>query len=109
MAYNSYNAMNGDEMDIDSSGIKVVVREVEDNRVDFVLQSCSLSLANSLRRVMLAEIPTIAIDLVEINENSSVLPDGISCTQTRSYTAQQQRRRRRLGIHTRLRQLRRSL
>lgn len=75
MAYNSYNAMNGDEMDIDSSGIKVVVREVEDNRVDFVLQSCSLSLANSLRRVMLAEIPTIAIDLVEINENSSVLPD----------------------------------
>jgi DNA-directed RNA polymerase II subunit RPB3 len=40
-----------------------------------VLQECSLALANSLRRAMLAEIPTISIDLVDINTNSSVLPD----------------------------------
>jgi DNA-directed RNA polymerase II subunit RPB3 len=45
------------------------------NKVDFVLQHCSLAFANSLRRVMLAEIPTISIDLVDINTNSSVLPD----------------------------------
>lgn len=40
-----------------------------------MLSSTSLSLANSLRRTMLAEIPTIAIDLVEIESNTSVLPD----------------------------------
>lgn len=50
-------------------------QQVEQDRCDFVLQSCSLALANSLRRAMLAEIPTIAIDLVDITTNSSVLPD----------------------------------
>lgn len=40
-----------------------------------MLQSCSLAFANSVRRVMLAEIPTIAIDLVDILVNNSVLPD----------------------------------
>lgn len=32
-------------------------------------------MANSLRRVMLAEIPTLSIDLVDISVNTSVLPD----------------------------------
>lgn len=34
-----------------------------------------LAFANSLRRIILAEIPTIAIDLVEVETNTSVLPD----------------------------------
>ncbi|KIY03865.1 uncharacterized protein Z520_00556 [Fonsecaea multimorphosa CBS 102226] len=76
MAYNGYNGFNDDVMDgVEASGPKVTVREVESDRCDFVLQSCSLALANSLRRAMLAEIPTISIDLVDITTNSSVLPD----------------------------------
>ena len=43
--------------------------------IDFALQHTTLALANSLRRTMLAEIPTLAIDLVEIHSNTSVLAD----------------------------------
>ncbi|KAK7905352.1 RNA polymerase II subunit 3 [Exophiala xenobiotica] len=75
MAYNGYNGYGEDMDGVETSGPKVTVREVEQDRCDFVVQSCSLALANSLRRAMLAEIPTIAIDLVDITTNSSVLPD----------------------------------
>lgn len=44
-------------------------------KVDFILKNVDLSFANSLRRIILAEIPTIAIDLVEVESNTSVLPD----------------------------------
>jgi DNA-directed RNA polymerase II subunit RPB3 len=43
--------------------------------VDFTLSNVDLALANSLRRAMLAEVPTMAIDVVNIETNTSVLPD----------------------------------
>lgn len=49
--------------------------QAEPYRVDFKLSSVDLAFANSLRRTILAEVPTMAIDLVEIEANTSVLPD----------------------------------
>ena len=49
--------------------------QTEPYRVDFKLSSVDLAFANSLRRVMLAEVPTMAIDIVEVEKNTSVLPD----------------------------------
>ena len=43
--------------------------------VDFELSRTNLSFANSIRRVIQAEVPTLAIDLVEIEFNTSVLAD----------------------------------
>lgn len=48
---------------------------MNETTINFVLSKTSLSLANALRRTLLAEVPTIAIDLVEIQDNNSVLPD----------------------------------
>lgn len=56
-------------------GPSITIRERELDRVDFVLGNVDLSVANALRRTMLAEVPTLAIDLVEIDVNTSVLTD----------------------------------
>lgn len=53
----------------------VKIREMKHEYMKFELRETDASIANALRRVMLAEVPTIAIDLVEIESNSSVLND----------------------------------
>ncbi|KAF9820400.1 hypothetical protein IEO21_01409 [Rhodonia placenta] len=53
----------------------VRIRELQKDHVNFVVENVDLALANSLRRVMMADIPTVAIDMVEIETNTTVLPD----------------------------------
>ncbi|KAK6461849.1 45 kDa subunit of RNA polymerase II [Scheffersomyces coipomensis] len=63
-------------MSIDrSKELSVRITNAERDRVNFELFNVDLSLANSIRRVMMAEVPTLAIDLVEIDINTSVLAD----------------------------------
>jgi DNA-directed RNA polymerase II subunit RPB3 len=66
-----YDAMDG----LEEVGPRVTVREVTSDRVDFTLSNVDLAFANSLRRVILAEVPTIAIAIVEFQVNTSVLAD----------------------------------
>lgn len=51
------------------------VRELRDTYCEFELSDTDASVANALRRVMISWVPTIAIDLVEIEQNTSVLND----------------------------------
>lgn len=53
----------------------VEVLELNDESITFMLTSVDTSIANALRRVMMAEVPTMAIDLVEVKENTTVLHD----------------------------------
>lgn len=95
--------MNYEPLDIESQGPQVTVREVsgsfwlslaftfsasltvaflrctqaEPHRVDFRLSNVDLALANSLRRSILSEIPTVAVDVVVVKKNTSVLPDEL--------------------------------
>ncbi|EPS71627.1 hypothetical protein M569_03132 [Genlisea aurea] len=54
---------------------KIKIRTVRDDFMKFELRDTDASIANALRRVMISEVPTIAIDLVEIEVNTSVLND----------------------------------
>lgn len=53
------------------------VRILESSRYNlkFELTNTDLSVANSLRRIIISEVSTMAIDLVQVSENTSVLND----------------------------------
>ena len=53
----------------------ITVRKLTHDYCEFVLRRTDTSMANALRRVIIADVPTIAIDLVEIENNTTVLND----------------------------------
>jgi len=59
-----------------SSGTgKVKVHELTRYSIKFELFETDLAVANALRRIMISEVPTMTIDLVEVRENTSALHD----------------------------------
>lgn len=54
---------------------RIRVRKLTHDYCEFVLSNTDISVANAIRRVIIAEVPTIAVDLVEIENNTTVLND----------------------------------
>ncbi len=57
------------------TGPSIRILELTKMLVKFELRGVDLSIANALRRVMIAEVPTMAIHHVTVNGNTSVLHD----------------------------------
>lgn len=57
--------------------MEIKVLERDENSIRFSLKGVSPAFANALRRSMIAEVPTLAIDDVMIVENTSVMYDEI--------------------------------
>lgn len=55
--------------------LSLQIKDLGTHHVRFTLINADLSVANALRRAMISEVPSIAIDLVEIECNTSVLAD----------------------------------
>ena len=49
------------------------------DRAEFDVINIDVSIANGLRRIMLAEVPTMAIERVILEDNSSSIPDEMLC------------------------------
>jgi DNA-directed RNA polymerase subunit D len=57
--------------------MKIKVLERDENFIRFLVSGIDVSLANSLRRLMMTEVPSMSIDNVVIIENSSPMKDEI--------------------------------
>mgnify|MGYP005991591721 CR=1 FL=1 len=53
----------------------VKVLEMREDYMCFELTDTDISMANALRRIIIAEVPTLCIDLVEFEDNTTVLQD----------------------------------
>ena len=70
----TFKEMASEGLNIKGTG-RVKIVNYSKNEVKFELTKCDLATANALRRIMIAEVPTLTIDLVEIRENTSSMHD----------------------------------
>lgn len=57
--------------------IRVLENNKEEGKLSFILKDADVAFANALRRVIVEEVPTMAIEDVEFRKNSSILYDEI--------------------------------
>ena len=64
-----------EELAVQNKEMRISIQELTSDKIIFTLKGTTLSVANALRRVMISEIATMAIEFVEIRANSSILHD----------------------------------
>lgn len=57
--------------------MKAKILQKKGDKLSFLLEGASPAFANALRRIMISEVPTLAIDEVHIADNTSVLFDEV--------------------------------
>lgn len=61
-----------------SESLRISIVNDKDS-LEFDLINVDCSFANALRRVLIAEVPSVAIDRVYLLQNTSVIPDEVFC------------------------------
>uniref|UniRef100_A0A7E4VG70 DNA-directed RNA polymerases I and III subunit RPAC1 n=1 Tax=Panagrellus redivivus TaxID=6233 RepID=A0A7E4VG70_PANRE len=64
---------------LDRIEIKIVNDDTENATIEFDLLNVEAPIANTIRRIMIAEVPTMAIDKVCLYQNDTVFQDEVLC------------------------------
>jgi hypothetical protein len=67
----------GSYVDQLASRLKIEVTNLTEESIEFDLVGVDAAIANALRRILLAEVPTVAIETVWIAINSSIIQDEV--------------------------------
>lgn len=59
------------------NGLKIEIQSMNDEQIVFDLIGADASIANALRRILISEVPTMAIETLYILNNSSIIQDEV--------------------------------
>jgi DNA-directed RNA polymerase I and III subunit RPAC1 len=60
-----------------NNNLKIDIKELNEEEIMFDLFNVEPPIANALRRILISEIPTMAIEYVRISQNTSIIPDEV--------------------------------
>ncbi|KAJ6237527.1 DNA-directed RNA polymerases i and iii subunit rpac1 [Anaeramoeba flamelloides] len=60
-----------------SENFSIEIEKLTKDRMEFVMRGIEAPLANAFRRILLSDIPTIAIETISIKNNTSVIQDEV--------------------------------
>lgn len=82
-AYESVHTFSGRDNSFDlkkfKKDLKINIISSDDEAMVFDLIGVDTAFANALRRILIAEVPTMAIDKVKLFQNTSILQDEVLC------------------------------
>ena len=61
------------------SDMEIEIEAISEEEMTLLIYGIDTPIANALRRIMIAEVPTMAIEKVILEQNTSVLPDEVLC------------------------------
>ena len=63
------------------SNMKITIINIDQEEMEIVFDIIGVEapLVNALRRILISEVPTIAIEKVTLHQNTSVIPDEVLC------------------------------
>ncbi|KAH9288583.1 hypothetical protein KI387_032700 [Taxus chinensis] len=76
-AYASFGVDNSLRLGDFCKNIKIEVKTLNEEEIEFDIIGIDASLANAFRRILIAEVPTMAIETVLIANNTSVIQDEV--------------------------------
>ncbi|CAK9301882.1 unnamed protein product [Gordionus sp. m RMFG-2023] len=59
--------------------LKIKIYHVLKTEMEFDIIGCDASLVNAIRRILISEVPIMAIDKVMLYNNTSIIPDEVLC------------------------------
>ncbi|KAH9550266.1 hypothetical protein CY35_10G063300 [Sphagnum magellanicum] len=76
-AYMAYDVDNSLRMEDFRKNFRVEIKSLSEDDIEFDLIGIDAALANAFRRILIAEVPTVAIEKVYIANNTSVIQDEV--------------------------------
>ena len=77
MAYASLGIDNSLSLIKFSKGFSINVLNLTDNEMQFEMKGVDAPIANAFRRILLSEVPTMAIDQINLYQNTSIVQDEV--------------------------------